>query len=59
MDSAFTVLATPGQLTAHKVYEVLRDHSGGPLEFERILTELGDEQIAGSTLAQEQLLKRC
>ncbi|WP_109002641.1 restriction endonuclease [Streptomyces rishiriensis] len=57
MDSAFTVLATPGQLTARKVYEVLRDHSGGPLEFDRILTELGDEQIAGSTLAQEQLLE--
>ncbi|MFF9427056.1 restriction endonuclease [Streptomyces sp. NPDC014746] len=54
---AFNLLATPGQLTAHNVYEVLRSRSGGPLELDRILRELGDEQAASSTLAQEQLLE--
>ncbi|MFD5727088.1 restriction endonuclease [Streptomyces sp. NPDC058368] len=54
---AFILLATPGQLTAHNVYEILRSHNGGPLELDRILRELGDEQAATSTLAQEQLLE--
>jgi hypothetical protein len=39
------------------VHEVLREPNGGPLEFDRILKELDQEQSASSALAQEQLLE--
>lgn len=57
MDPVSKLLTTPGQLTALRVHDILREHNGGPLELDRILKELGDEHIANSTLAEEQLLE--
>ncbi|MFB4294854.1 restriction endonuclease [Nonomuraea sp. ATR24] len=57
LNLAAALLATPGQLTSYRVYNILRKHNGGPLELERILRELGDAQTTSSTLEEEQLLE--